>query len=200
MRSVWGPWKTTLISSSLSLLQREFSLVPELVWAGELRVCDQSTVNSSEPCCADLGSQPAAVSWAAVAVGWRSDSQGCAHHHHHHHHRMTTPTSPVPCPKLIPDPRRIHHERIITSQAATCCHTFTWDAAQSVEEMTFKMLWRVIGDKAGAPACAPPWRSDSYLACSANVAPWRWWQRALVSPIDVGHQCLGMMRDLWLMI
>lgn len=32
-----------------SLWWREFCLVPELVWAGELRVCDQSTVNSPEP-------------------------------------------------------------------------------------------------------------------------------------------------------
>lgn len=63
-----------LIVSSFSVLQRELSLVPELAWVDELRVCDQSTVNSTEPCRADLGSQPDAVSWAAVAVGWRSDS------------------------------------------------------------------------------------------------------------------------------
>lgn len=96
-----------------------------------LRVCDQSTVNSPEPWCADLGSQPFDVSWAAVAVGWRSDRQGCAHRHY-----TTTPTSLVPCPNLILDPTRIHHDHIITSQAATCSHMFTWDATQSVEEMT----------------------------------------------------------------
>ena len=116
--------EVVLSASSFRLLQREFSLVPELVWAGELRVCDQSTVNSPESCRADLGSQPAAVSWAAVAVGWRSDSQGCAHLHH-----TTTPTSPVPCPDLILDPTRIHHEHIITSQAATSSPMFTWDIA-----------------------------------------------------------------------
>ncbi|KAI9528433.1 hypothetical protein NQZ68_020258 [Dissostichus eleginoides] len=48
-----------------------------------------------------------------------------------HCHRMTTPISPVPCPDLIPDPTRIHQDRIIASQAATCSLALTWDAAQS---------------------------------------------------------------------
>lgn len=49
------------------------------------------------------------------------------------------------------------------------------------------------------PACC---HSDltAILAGSASVALWQRWQRVLVSHIDVGHQCLGMMRDLWLMI
>lgn len=63
-----------LLRASFSrLLQRELSVVPELVcW------CDQSPVKSPETCWADLGSQPAALSWVAVAVGWQSDRQGYA--------------------------------------------------------------------------------------------------------------------------
>lgn len=44
--SVAGSSDEILSASSFSLLQREFSLVPELVWAGALRVCDQSTEQS----------------------------------------------------------------------------------------------------------------------------------------------------------
>lgn len=182
-------------SSLLCLSQRESCLVPELVWAGELRVCDHSTVNSSESCRADLGSQPVAVSWAAVAVGWRSDSQGCAHHH-----STTTPTSPVPCPDLIPVRTSIHHVHIIMSQVATCSHTFTWESSTVWKRWLFKHCGEWLGHKLWAPACLLLQWSDSYLASSFNVGLWQQWQPVLVSRMDVGHQCLGMMRNLWLMI
>lgn len=134
-------------------------ILPELAWTGEFGVCDRSTVSAPGPRQADLGLQPVAVSWVAVAVGWPSDSRSSAHCE-----CMTTPTSPAPCPNcpnLILDLTSIHHGHIIASQAAVCSHTFTWDLAQRVQAVAFSTLNRVIGEQKWTPASVTPQRSGS---------------------------------------
>lgn len=171
------PLEEILSASSFRQLQREFSLVPELVWAGALRVCDQSTVNAPEPCRADLGSQPAAVSWAAVAVGWRSDSQGCARRHRHNN-----PHFPNALPRL--DTRPHAHPSWPYHDSPKLPHAATRSPGTRGgvwERRLFKRCGEWLGDKVRAQVFRLPRWSDSYLASSANVALGQRWQHVLVS-------------------
>lgn len=145
-----------LCASSVSLLQREFSLVPELVCWCAMNVwsvdCEQSRDLPRWPWLA--ASRCFLGSCGCKLALWQAGPCPLPPH--------DNPHFPSALPRLIPDPTHIHHDHIMTSGWATRSHTFTWDAARSLKKTKNYCLSTVVSDR-GARRELWPARCHSYL-------------------------------------